>query len=85
MASSHLVDPPGTIHSAGDGIVELARLLTGARWLAKLADRSPRVRTAIDRSYVAVATQRDRLARLVPDLAPTVRSCSIQDAHRSFG
>ena len=56
MASFHLVDAGGTIHSAGDGLAELFPSLR----------RSPRVAS---RLYWLVAGNRDRLGKLIPDFA----------------
>ena len=57
MQSFHIVDPDGTVHSAGDG---LAALIPGL-------DRLPR--SVADRAYWLVAGNRSKLGKLVPDVA----------------
>ena len=56
MQSFHIVDPDGTVHSAGDGLAEL---------LPPLA-RFPRV---AERAYRLVAGNRDKLGKLIPRAA----------------
>lgn len=56
MASFHVVDSDGTVHSAGDGLAALFPPLK----------RVPRVAS---RLYRLVADNRDRLGKLIPDLA----------------
>ena len=56
MQSFHIVDPDGTVHSAGDGLAELIPGL----------DRFPRLAS---RAYWLVAGNRTRLGKLVPDAA----------------
>jgi predicted DCC family thiol-disulfide oxidoreductase YuxK len=56
MRSFHIVEPDGTVHSAGDGLAELIPGL----------DRFPRL---ADRAYWLVAGNRNRLGKLVPDVA----------------
>ena len=56
MQSFHIVEPDGTVHSAGDG---LAELVPGLGRLPRLADRA----------YWLVAGNRGRLGKLVPGLA----------------
>ena len=56
LASFHLVDPDGTVHSAGDGLAELIPPLR----------RFPR---AASRLYWLVAGNRDRLGKLIPAAA----------------
>lgn len=53
MASSHLVEADGSVHSAERG-------------LAKLADYLPGFPRALGRGYWLVAGNRDKLGRLVP-------------------
>ena len=53
MRSFHLVEPDGTVHSAGDG-------------LARLADYLPGLPRALGRGYWLVAGNRDKLGKLVP-------------------
>ena len=57
LQSFHIVEPDGTVHSAGDGLAELIPGL----------DRLPR--SVADRAYWLVAGNRSRLGKLVPDAA----------------
>jgi predicted DCC family thiol-disulfide oxidoreductase YuxK len=66
LASWHLVDPTGEIHSAGAALPELFRLLPGATPLAVLAARAPRLR---DRGYRWVAEHRSWFGRLLSERA----------------
>ena len=63
MASWHLIDDQGRVHSAGQGLAELFRLLPGGRPLAALFARFPR---ASERFYFAIANNRDRLGPKLP-------------------
>jgi predicted DCC family thiol-disulfide oxidoreductase YuxK len=63
MASWHLVDEAGRVHSAGAGFPALFRLLPGGAPLARLAARFP---NAADRLYVAVASRRDSIGPKLP-------------------
>jgi predicted DCC family thiol-disulfide oxidoreductase YuxK len=56
MRSFHLVDSDGTVHSAGDGLASLFPTLGHAPRLAS-------------RLYWLVAGNRDRLGKLIPDVA----------------
>lgn len=56
MRSFHIVEPDGTVHSAGDGLAELIPGL----------DRFPRL---ADRAYWLVAGNRSKLGKLVPGVA----------------
>ena len=56
MHSFHLVEADGTVHSAGDGLAVLFPPL----------ERTPRLAS---RLYWLVAVNRDRLGRLLPDVA----------------
>jgi predicted DCC family thiol-disulfide oxidoreductase YuxK len=62
MASWHLVDGGGGVHSAGAGFAPLFRLLPGGSPLAAIAERIPRV---TERGYRAVADRRSPFGRLV--------------------
>jgi predicted DCC family thiol-disulfide oxidoreductase YuxK len=64
LASWHLVDADGAVHSAGAAFPALFRLLPGGSPLAALAARFPR---ATDRSYRWVAGNRSRWGKLVTD------------------
>ena len=57
MESFHIVDPDGTVHSAGAGLAELVPLL----------DRAPR--GVAERAYWLVAGNRNRLGKLIPAAA----------------
>ena len=62
LDSWHLVTPDGGVLSAGAAAEPLARLLPGARPLAFLCKRFPRM---TERAYRWVADHRDRLARIL--------------------
>jgi predicted DCC family thiol-disulfide oxidoreductase YuxK len=66
MASWHLREATGEIHSAGAGFVPLFRLLPGGSPLAALAARAP---TATDRAYRWVAGHRSLWGKLVTERA----------------
>jgi predicted DCC family thiol-disulfide oxidoreductase YuxK len=61
-SSWHLVTPDGQVHSAGEAVAPMLRLLPGGRSLAALAAAFPRV---IEQAYSFVATHRGRVGRLV--------------------
>lgn len=56
MQSFHIVEPDGTVHSAGAGLAALIPLL----------DRAPGF---AERAYWLVAGNRSRLGKLIPDVA----------------
>jgi len=62
LDSWHLVEPSGTVRSAGDAAAPLFDLLPGGRPLAGVARALP---GPTERAYRAVAGNRDRLARLL--------------------
>jgi predicted DCC family thiol-disulfide oxidoreductase YuxK len=62
MASWHLVDPEGELHSAGAGLPPLLRLLPGGAPAAALAARAPRL---TERGYRWVAGHRSLFGRLI--------------------
>jgi predicted DCC family thiol-disulfide oxidoreductase YuxK len=62
MASWHLVEPDGRVHSAGGAFAPLLRLLPGGRLPAALAEAAPRVTTAV---YSAAAGRRSTLGHFV--------------------
>jgi predicted DCC family thiol-disulfide oxidoreductase YuxK len=66
LASWHLVDPSGEVHSAGAALPWLLRLLPGGAPLAVLAARAPRLR---DRGYRWVAEHRSWFGRLLSERA----------------
>lgn len=57
MQSFHIVDPDGTVHSAGDGLAELVPVL----------DRAPA--GLAERAYWLVAGNRSRFGKLIPAAA----------------
>jgi predicted DCC family thiol-disulfide oxidoreductase YuxK len=63
MSSWHLVTPDGRVHSAGEAVAPLMRLLPGGRPLAAFAAACPRL---IEHAYAFVADHRGRFGRLVP-------------------
>jgi predicted DCC family thiol-disulfide oxidoreductase YuxK len=60
LDSWHLVEPGGSVRSAGAGAAPLARILPGGRPLAFAFDRFP---NATERAYRFVAGHRDWFAR----------------------
>jgi predicted DCC family thiol-disulfide oxidoreductase YuxK len=66
MASWHLVEPDGRVHSAGAAFAPLMRLLPGGRSLAPLFDRFPK---ASERGYRWVADHRSPFGRALPGRA----------------
>lgn len=64
MASWHLVDPDGSITSAGSAAAPLLRLLPGGRPLAVLLEAMP---TLVERAYARVASNRGMLGRRLPE------------------
>ena len=62
LDSWHLVEPDGTVTSAGAAAVPLARLLPGGRPIAFMLGRFPR---ATERAYRWVAGHRGALARVL--------------------
>jgi len=62
LDSWHLVEPDGSVVSAGPAAAPLARVLPGGRPLAFLFDRLPR---ATERAYRLVAGHRDWFARRI--------------------
>ncbi len=62
MASWHLVDPDGAVHSAGAAFAPLMRMLPGGRAPAALVEATPRLTAA---TYGAVAGRRSAFGRLV--------------------
>lgn len=72
LRSFHIVDPDGTVHSAGDG---LALLIPPLRASSKLASRA----------YWLVANNRTRLGKLLPDAARRQARRRIDEESRSRG
>lgn len=72
LASMHVVDTRGRVHSAGAAVVVLLSLNPRTRvqsWLARLL---PPVGARIDREYQKLAARRAELSAEVPDAEPTV-------------
>jgi predicted DCC family thiol-disulfide oxidoreductase YuxK len=78
LASWHLVDTRGEIHSGGAALPSLLRLLPGGSPLAGMAARVPRVR---DRGYRWVAEHRSWFGRLLSERAK--ERADLQIASRS--
>jgi predicted DCC family thiol-disulfide oxidoreductase YuxK len=66
LASWHLVDSTGEVHSGGAALPWLLRMLPGGTPLAALAARAPRLR---DRGYRWVAEHRSWFGRLLSERA----------------
>jgi predicted DCC family thiol-disulfide oxidoreductase YuxK len=64
MASFHLVDEDGTVHSAGRALTELLRELPGGRALGGFAAAA---QPLTDAAYRLAAGNRDRLGPLIPE------------------
>ena len=76
MSSWHLVMPDGTVHSSGDAVPPLMRLLPGGTPLAAVASAFPRSTEAM---YRWVARNRGTLGRVLrarPPLKRDTRSAS---------
>jgi predicted DCC family thiol-disulfide oxidoreductase YuxK len=63
-ASWHIVEPTGSVTSAGAGFAPLLRRLPGGGPLARLAERFP---AGADRAYHLVADNRSLLGRVIPE------------------
>ena len=63
MASWHLVDEDGRVHSGGDAFPPLLRLIPGGGPFARVLARFP---SLADSGYRAVADRRSWLGRLIP-------------------
>ena len=64
MASFHLVEADGTVHSGGAALSRLTSLLPGGRVLGTAMRRSP---AATETGYRLIADHRDRLGPLIPE------------------
>ena len=71
LASMHIVDERGRVHSAGAAVILLLSLNKKTRWQARLARWLPPVRRKIDREYQKLADRRGELSDKVPDAEPT--------------
>lgn len=72
LASMHVVDEHGRVHSAGRAVVVLLGLNRRTRWKARLARLLPPVMRKVEREYQALASRRGELAETVDDVEPTV-------------
>ena len=79
MASWHLVDPDGTVHSAGAAFPPLLALLPRGRRLGRLSGRFPR---ASARAYRLVADHRSVLGRALPARARRWADAVISESER---
>lgn len=75
MASWHLVDEEGAIHSAGAGVDPLFRLLPAGAPISLTARAFPR---STERLYRLVAANRERFGRMLGEQA-----CSVDPSDRS--
>ena len=66
MKSFHVVEPDGTVHSAGPALTALFAELPGGRGLSRLSRRFP---GATSRFYWFVADNRDKFGKAIPDAA----------------
>lgn len=73
LASMHIVDTRGRVHSAGAAVVMLLSMNRKTRHQAWLARLLPPVRRKIDRAYQQLADRRGELSERVPDVPPTTR------------
>lgn len=71
LASMHIVDARGRVHSAGAAVIVLLSLNKKTRWMARMARLLPPVRRKIEREYRELADRRDELSAKVPDVDPT--------------
>ena len=71
LASMHIVDTSGRVHSAGDAVIVLLSLNRKTRWKARLARLLPPVRRKIAREYQKLADRRGELSEKVGDAPPT--------------
>jgi hypothetical protein len=72
LASMHVVDTQGRVHSAGRAVIQLLALNRKTRWQAWLARLLPPVRNKIEREYQRLASRRGELSERVEDVPPTV-------------
>ncbi len=66
LASWHLVDEQGNVHSGGAALTEVLRRLPAGRWVAALTARAPGV---TQRAYDWIARHRSMLSRPIPAAA----------------
>ncbi len=73
MQSIHVVQPDGSITSAGDAFLSLCALLPAASWLANASESAEPVASATKAIYLGVAKIRGSLAHVVPQRDPIRR------------
>ncbi len=71
LASMHIVDTRGRVHSAGAAVIVLLSLNKKTRWKARTARLLPPERRKIERGYRKLADRRAELSAKVPDVEPT--------------
>ena len=71
LASMHIVDTRGRVHSAGRAVIVLLSLNRKTRVQAWLARLLPPVRNRIEREYQRLAARRGELSERVEDVPPT--------------
>jgi predicted DCC family thiol-disulfide oxidoreductase YuxK len=79
MASWHLVDADGSVHSGGAAAAPLVRLLPGGRPLAAILERMPR---AAERGYHWAADHRSWFGRSLTDRAKRRADALIEERGR---
>ena len=75
LASMHIVDVHGRVHSAGRAVMLLLST-TGTRkqrWQMRLARLLPPLRNKIEREYQRLASRRGELSERVEDIPPIHR------------
>lgn len=73
LASMHIVDTRGRVHSAGRAVIVLLSLNRKTRIQAWLARLLPPVRNKIEREYQKLASRRGELSERVEDVPPVSR------------
>lgn len=73
MRSIHVVEPDGSISSAGSAVIALCRDLPGVAWIPRTVASRPLLGTLIGRAYTAIAAARGALASVVPECRPVSR------------
>lgn len=75
LASMHVVDTRGRVHSAGRAVIVLLSHIgtPKQRFQMRLARLLPPLRARIEREYQALAARRGELSERVDDVPPTIR------------
>jgi predicted DCC family thiol-disulfide oxidoreductase YuxK len=71
LASMHIVDTNGRVHSAGAAVIMLLSLNKKTRRQARMARLLPPIRRNVHREYQKLADRRAELSAKVPDAEPT--------------